>query len=589
MSAENNSKAPWASDRHAIYLEKAALFSFIVVFSALIVSVEVLRYVSNNNYGLATSHQTLHYLWTYGPTAILTLIASFWSRVECQTKIYAPWCRLHKGPTEARRSLLLDYLSRSQLAAIYAAIRNNDYTVAAACINSLVLRLTIVVSTSLIVLLPIEVPVHEIPLTLRSEFLDDKAGLAANGSLAYAAFSSMILDNTSLPDGISAKYAYQSVEFGSDSVRTLGLTTTVDGFLGGLRCELATASPKQVDALFPSYMLNRTFAVSSGDCELEIECTFYDIYEHSMWYNGGNMYNLCMSPGACGGSTKTDSKRVVLVASLVADPVWLWNRTDIVGPQSNFTILHSTSLICTPLYDIRRIDLTINNTDKKVSPSSDMTTRCLGSITAWDIMQAHLNVIPLGKTLVSTVENISVSYDYYTRLPFMLANYTQQNPFPSISSLFDENNLFLFLSNYYQQFSAFLAHVSLMKTTSVPSTGSATVFQDRLIVQNTQGNLMVALLLLSIATTMVIWRRQTQLYLPQKPNIIIGIATLIVHSPLSRQLKGVGSICLDNLSNMLQGSTYQIRRENHESPFQNQGLSMQIDPQLPANDDLEIR
>ena len=30
----------------------------------------------------------------------------------------------------------------------------------------------------LIVLLPIEVPVHEIPLTLRSEFLDDKAGLA---------------------------------------------------------------------------------------------------------------------------------------------------------------------------------------------------------------------------------------------------------------------------------------------------------------------------------------------------------------------------------------------------------------------------
>ena len=66
-------------------MEKETLFSLIVVFSVLIVSVEVLRYVSNNNYGLATSHQTLHYLWTYGPTAILTLIASFWSRVECQT------------------------------------------------------------------------------------------------------------------------------------------------------------------------------------------------------------------------------------------------------------------------------------------------------------------------------------------------------------------------------------------------------------------------------------------------------------------------------------------------------------------------
>lgn len=100
---------------------------------------------------------------------------------------------------------------------------------------------------------------------------------------------------------------------------------------------------------------------------------------------------------------------------------------------------------------------------------------------------------------------------------------------------------------------------------------------------------MVALLLLSIATTMVICQGQTQLHLPQNPNTIIGIATLLAHSFLSRQLKGMGSVCLDSLSNMLQSSTYQIQRGNYGSPIQNQELSLQVDPQLPANDDLEIR
>lgn len=444
VSVENNSEAPRASDRHAIYLEKATLFSFIVVFSVLIVSVEVLRYVSNNNYGLATSHQALHYLWTYGPTAILTLIASFWSRVECQTKIYAPWCRLHKGPTEARRSLLLDYLPRSQLAAIYAAIRNNDYTVAAACINSLLLRLTIVISTSLIVLLPTGVPVHEIPLTLRSEFLDDKAGLETKGPLAYAALSSMIMYNTSLPDGISTKYAYQAVEIGSDSVRPSVLNTTVDGFFGDLHCELATAFPKQATEMPAgtdySSIFTKTFTktfnltVFSGDCEIEIQCKFEeDMYEEGdleRWFYSRNMYSLCMSAGACGGLSNTDSKRVVLVASLVAG----WgNLTGTSEFQTNFTILRSTSLICTPRYDIRRIDLTINNTDKRISPSSDTTTRRLSSITAWDIMQAHLHAItectPSQYRHVLSVQNNSVTYDNYTWFAFKIVNRTQQNLF----------------------------------------------------------------------------------------------------------------------------------------------------------------
>ncbi|KAI0413996.1 hypothetical protein F5X98DRAFT_350490, partial [Xylaria grammica] len=99
---------------HPSYLDWPVLAAFSITFLVLAVGCQVLLYYSNKSYGLTTSYQGLHYLWTYGPTAILTLIASFWARVECQTKISAPWCRMIKGTATSQQSVLLDYMSQFQ-------------------------------------------------------------------------------------------------------------------------------------------------------------------------------------------------------------------------------------------------------------------------------------------------------------------------------------------------------------------------------------------------------------------------------------------------------------------------------------------
>ncbi|KAK5637289.1 hypothetical protein RRF57_013001 [Xylaria bambusicola] len=68
------------------YLRRRVYALFVAVFFLLVVAVEVLLFISDGKCGLATSVAGLHYLWTYGPTAVLTLVASFWVRVDYQMK-----------------------------------------------------------------------------------------------------------------------------------------------------------------------------------------------------------------------------------------------------------------------------------------------------------------------------------------------------------------------------------------------------------------------------------------------------------------------------------------------------------------------
>lgn len=168
----------------APYLRLIVLAAFFVLFALIIVGVQVILAVSNRDFGLATSHSDLHYLWTYGPTAILTLIAASWARVECQTKIMAPWQRMVKGPADSHTTIGLDYLSMFQPLSFFKALRNGDYGVAAATAISIIIRILIVISTALITLSKTKVYHSEIPSTLGSEFVENADGLDSTAALA---------------------------------------------------------------------------------------------------------------------------------------------------------------------------------------------------------------------------------------------------------------------------------------------------------------------------------------------------------------------------------------------------------------------
>lgn len=58
--------------------------AFLTVFGMIIAALEALKLISQLHNGIASSIESRHYFWTYGPNAILTIIAFFWSRAEFQ-------------------------------------------------------------------------------------------------------------------------------------------------------------------------------------------------------------------------------------------------------------------------------------------------------------------------------------------------------------------------------------------------------------------------------------------------------------------------------------------------------------------------
>ncbi|KGO75330.1 Protein of unknown function DUF3433 [Penicillium italicum] len=68
------------------YLRRRVLIMFVMTFCGVIAALEAFNHVSRVHDGIASSVETRHYLWTYGPTAIFTLVATFWSRVEFRSE-----------------------------------------------------------------------------------------------------------------------------------------------------------------------------------------------------------------------------------------------------------------------------------------------------------------------------------------------------------------------------------------------------------------------------------------------------------------------------------------------------------------------
>lgn len=102
------------TDRSGLWLPpsltRLSLSIFVVFLLGLLVALAVLKYRIDQDRGL-TIITSNHYTWTYGPTALLVLVTAYWRLVDYNCKALTPWAELAKGPVDARRSLLLDYVS----------------------------------------------------------------------------------------------------------------------------------------------------------------------------------------------------------------------------------------------------------------------------------------------------------------------------------------------------------------------------------------------------------------------------------------------------------------------------------------------
>lgn len=136
---------PW----RPTYLRRQVLLLFILLFTALIVVLEVLLRVSTQNDGLGKPGTTSRYLWQYGFTLAFVVVDGLWARVEYQARVATPWICMARGPVSAEKTLLQDYVSLWQPVMLVKAVRNGDFIVASAGAVGILLKVLILFATTI--------------------------------------------------------------------------------------------------------------------------------------------------------------------------------------------------------------------------------------------------------------------------------------------------------------------------------------------------------------------------------------------------------------------------------------------------------
>ncbi|KAG9495693.1 hypothetical protein J7337_012248 [Fusarium musae] len=246
------------------WLGKYALLIFAIVFATLAASLIALKCVSDSKDGFPLDFSSSEYSWTYGPTAVLIIVLSFWRRVDYYYKAAQPWRELLSGPVVGSRSLLLDYVSPLQVQSVYRAFKFGHYRVFATIISFFLLKGIILVSTTLFV---VQHPSHAMPVDITYDNTFDAAS-------AWASFHSFSrINESSISIGVGESgwyhggsdkpvYAYvsrlrgdvvrdyawnaqggivtQRFESTAPSLNLTSLTAPIDLFLPVVDCEDAT-------------------------------------------------------------------------------------------------------------------------------------------------------------------------------------------------------------------------------------------------------------------------------------------------------------------------------------------------------------
>ncbi|KAI0549248.1 hypothetical protein F4679DRAFT_547958 [Xylaria curta] len=554
------------------YLRRLVLLGFISVFILIIVAIEALLAVSNRDQGLATSSPSKHYLWTYGPTAFLTGVAALWARTEYQSKLVAPWIRLSQNPAPASCTLLLDYISQFSLFAIFTSLNKRDFLVSIAITVSFILKILIVMSTSLISLSWISFNQNSCPMILLDKFVDKDAGII-DVSVPYVV-QDLRDQNLALREGISSDYAFQSVQ--TNLPDTAETNVTVDGLVNSLNCQpvdfvLTPPSPGAGYWWYPNISLPSCNG-SPGIFEpVNLWADHSSLQDYSILFARFALFR-------CDGIPDGPGQRIgVIFGNLTYHIDDLTNNISDSIPST----VKSTILLCIPEYTIDRVQVIRNNTlTRSVKRVQGAPRRTLKSVTAWNIMMAqHIDTRTIDwlgayGRLINVSGTLIDTDSYMHRVLY-------SNPEPRLQAmdLFDFNVLQKTTEYYYRELSAFIAKKYLMEPTRTDTVGSAIVDKNRLIVSSWIAQWMAAFVAVCVVlTTIMLFTVPSRGLLPYSPTTFLDLISILFQSrQLLTQLRYTGASDNKYFVQFLRRSTFQSRFAYEPSSNQNQFSIIDID------------
>lgn len=535
-----------ANTWHPAFLQTRTLYTFIFIFIVLAIALETIFLISNQRQGLAESFSGLHYLWTFGPAAIMTLIAALWACVDFSARVATPWIREIKSEADLKAALLIDYVSMNSFCIPFYALRGRDVYLSAVTLVSLILTMLIVIAPSLIQLDDIQT---RITARAQTEFVDDPSRLAEPGLLPLYEVVGHQRFGLPLPEGMSHQFVYQSVQPSTSEVRDL--RATVEGISLQLHCERAVVTsftgvpPQEAD----DENVYATMTLSTTDCDFMapdqtvlFSPDWMALNETTGWLAGSFASTGQIVTGQCQNySSSLDNYRV---AWLIAN-VSLTKVDDEIldmpnGSKYSLALQNSQQLICKPEYNLSGVNIQENRgIVQEVSLAQTQRVRKFPNLHAWHIVEAMFNAYTLdsspfiaGYVWVLTGTggrylHLAEFWDDMSRSILLMS----QDIFPNISAVDTFTLLKTSFESYFRIHGLFLLHRALVAVSKENDVvGQAHIQRNRLVVQTLACQVLVGLCVLVSLLLVVGWRfRSTCRSLPENPSSIIGLIALSKH------------------------------------------------------------
>ncbi|KAJ5287532.1 hypothetical protein N7478_003218 [Penicillium angulare] len=571
------------------YIRRRVLMAFVIVFCGIIATLEVLNHISSTNQGLASSTESRHYLWTYGPTAILTLISAFWGRVEFQAKQSVPWQAMLQKPETPEKSILLDYISEMQPFAMIRAIRNRHHIVTSGISGSLLLRLLLIISTSLFSLQEVGVNKGKIPIQIQGNVSKlSVSDFSTASNQPFDAINGILFENVSYEDGTTANFSFPTFSTSSTSNESVVLAN-LTGLAPDLECEPATLgfntwSIERVEYLQQKLVYPpQNDVLSSSSCKIQNISTVLGLPSFgTLLGTRETAFAALFKAGQCEGSDGSDGKRIILAAietklSKKTTPIPT-NYTLDGSPEGatewpkNITVNNAVNLICKPIVSL--VKLLVKSNATETSPNMDIQTFEVENtvppgLEAWDIASnivSESSIVasdessaawteqPISHSnLFQNTNETQMTVDYAIQLGAMLIGETK-----NYTDFLEKCVLLNAASSYYRAIGSQLVHQGFISQGKIASSGFQILTENRVTMTQLTLRAMEVCLALAIifAINMIVFAPRTELS-PYNPTSISAAAAIMSSSKVLRKtLRGSSSKPLEAITTLLEGKLY---------------------------------
>jgi hypothetical protein len=422
-----------------LILKASSLVAFLVSFLSIVISLPILYSFSRHNQGLGFTQPRFYYIWTYLPTALFSVLAVFWNRVEYRSKQLAPWLSMRKGGAPASHTVLLDYVSGSKIAVIPQALRNAHFLVVLTVTGSLLISLVIILSTSLFSMQEVVKDVL-IPVNMLQAFNN-------TGILEHSAFNALQISHglrsgsVSYPFGTTQNHVFPNFQLSGPSAssfnRSNTVTAEVDIFTFDLMCE-------EPEVILISE--NSTFTFRTDTCHPTVSFGYLTTDEDES-VNTSFEFRPCTCNNTGGALNLLDPRSFSQLCGIVGKrgPNGTMNiagsaRNATTGIGGNQTLHYTnfTGLFCTPVYNMSRGSVSFKGDPSVPDSVSNLTvspgvhTWTLNGTSSADVMHYISSIASASDALQLDDPDLANNYTfmesevhkYYTTLAVQIAKQT---------------------------------------------------------------------------------------------------------------------------------------------------------------------